>query len=83
MLAVSDDQVRTHPMSEQIIRCPHSGLEVLSCKVRDICDCFEFPEAEKRAAEILDRRACALALSERRFDDMCDDCYDETVGDGG
>jgi hypothetical protein len=41
----------TEPM-----RCPHSGLILLSCKVSDICDCFEFPAAEARAAEVLRNR---------------------------
>ena len=33
--------------------CPYSGLRILSCKLSDICDCFDFPEAEARAVEIL------------------------------
>jgi hypothetical protein len=41
----------TEPM-----RCPYSGLTVLSCKVSDLCDCFEFPEADARAVEILNAR---------------------------
>jgi hypothetical protein len=37
-------------------RCPYSGLPVLSCKVSDLCDCFEFPEADAKAAEMTARR---------------------------
>ena len=38
------------------MRGPYSGLPVISCKVSDLCDCFEFPEADARAQEILDAR---------------------------
>jgi hypothetical protein len=38
------------------MKCRYSGLLVISCKVSDLCDCFEYPEAEARAAEIIARR---------------------------
>ena len=40
-------------------RCHYSGLFVLSCKVSDLCDCFDYPEVEARVAEILARRDAA------------------------
>ena len=27
-------------------RCPHSGLTFSSCKRSDLCDCFDYPDAE-------------------------------------
>lgn len=38
------------------LRCRYSGMAVLSCKVSDLCDCFDYPEADERAAEIIRER---------------------------
>jgi len=37
-------------------KCPYSGLRILSCKVSDICDCFEFPAHDAEAIRILAAR---------------------------
>lgn len=45
-------------MSEQ---CPYSGDDpILLCKVSDLCDCFDYPEVNERAAEIIARRDAAF-----------------------
>ena len=30
--------------------CPYSGLTVWSCHMREICDCFDYPEVEVAVA---------------------------------
>ena len=30
-----------------MLKCRYSGLEVLSCKRSDLCDCFDYPEADE------------------------------------
>lgn len=28
-------------------RCPYSGETIRRCKATDLCDCYDFPEADK------------------------------------
>lgn len=41
--------------------CRYSGLSVHSCKVSDLCDCFDYPEADASALEAITRRNARVA----------------------